>query len=90
VQWLIVGHHQAVSGRLNRLQPPQVPDSAGITKPFHYPELLARIGAVLGRVPRGLDGPVIRLGELAVKPGLAHAPRQIASSGMSGSSHVYA
>jgi DNA-binding response OmpR family regulator len=43
-----------------------VPDSAGITKPFHYPELLARIGAVLGRVSRGRDRLVIRHGELAV------------------------
>jgi hypothetical protein len=37
-----------------------VPDSASITKPFHYPELLARIGAVLGRVSRGRDRQVIR------------------------------
>ena len=37
-----------------------------VTKPFHYPELLARIGAVLGRVSRGRDRQVIRYGELAV------------------------
>jgi two-component system, OmpR family, copper resistance phosphate regulon response regulator CusR len=43
-----------------------VPDSAGITKPFHYPELLARIGAVLGRVSRSRDRQIIRHGELAV------------------------
>ena len=37
-----------------------------VTKPFHYPELLARIGAVLARVSRGRDRQVIRHGELAV------------------------
>jgi DNA-binding response OmpR family regulator len=37
-----------------------------VTKPFHYPELLARIGAVLGRVSRGRDREVIRHADLAV------------------------
>ena len=37
-----------------------------VTKPFHYPELLARIGAVLGRVARGRDRQVIRHADLAV------------------------
>jgi DNA-binding response OmpR family regulator len=37
-----------------------------VTKPFHYPELLARIGAVLARASRGRDRQVIRHGELAV------------------------
>jgi DNA-binding response OmpR family regulator len=37
-----------------------VPESAGVTKPFHYPELLARIGAVLGRVSHARDREVIR------------------------------
>ena len=37
-----------------------------VTKPFHYPELLARIGAVLGRVARSRDRQVIRHGDLAV------------------------
>ncbi len=37
-----------------------------VTKPFHYPELLARIGAVLGRISRARDRQVIRHGELAV------------------------
>jgi DNA-binding response OmpR family regulator len=37
-----------------------------VTKPFHYPELLARIGAVLARVSRSRDREVIRHGELTV------------------------
>jgi DNA-binding response OmpR family regulator len=37
-----------------------------VTKPFHYPELLARIGAVLARVSRSRERDVIRHGELAV------------------------
>ena len=43
-----------------------MPESAGITKPFHYPELLARIGAILARVSRSRDREVIRHGELTV------------------------
>jgi two-component system response regulator ResD len=42
-----------------------VPDSAGITKPFHYPELLARIGAVLKRVSRARDAHQMRYGDLS-------------------------
>jgi DNA-binding response OmpR family regulator len=41
-------------------------NKCGNAKPFHYPELLARIGAVLGRVARGRDRQVIRYGDLAV------------------------
>ena len=37
-----------------------------VTKPFHYPELLARIGAILARVSRSRDREVIRHGELTV------------------------
>jgi DNA-binding response OmpR family regulator len=37
-----------------------------VTKPFHYPELLARIGAVLGRVSRSREREIIRHGDLAV------------------------
>jgi DNA-binding response OmpR family regulator len=37
-----------------------------VTKPFHYPELLARIGAILARVSRSRDRDVIRHGELTV------------------------
>ena len=37
-----------------------------VTKPFHYPELLARIGAILGRVSRSRDREVIRHGDLTV------------------------
>jgi DNA-binding response OmpR family regulator len=37
-----------------------------VTKPFHYPELLARIGAVLGRVSRSRDREVIRHRDLSV------------------------
>lgn len=37
-----------------------------VTKPFHYPELLARIRAVLGRVSRSRDRQAIRHGDLAV------------------------
>jgi DNA-binding response OmpR family regulator len=44
----------------------EVPRAVGITKPFHHPELLARIGAVLGRVARSRDRRVVRYGELAV------------------------
>src|SRR4051794_13650699 len=43
-----------------------VPAAASITKPFHYPELLARIGAILARVSRSRDREVIRHGELTV------------------------
>jgi DNA-binding response OmpR family regulator len=32
-----------------------VPASAGITKPFHNPELLAGMGAILARVSRSRD-----------------------------------
>jgi len=46
--------------------PRPVPDSAGITKPFHYPELLARIGAVLKRVSRAREAHEMRYGGLAV------------------------
>src|SRR6476469_5065639 len=35
-------------------------------KPFHYPELLARIGAILARVSRSRDREVIRHGDLSV------------------------
>jgi DNA-binding response OmpR family regulator len=45
----------------------QVPDSVSITKPFHYPELLARIGAVLKRVTRTRDAHQMRHGELAAR-----------------------
>jgi len=37
-----------------------------VTKPFHYPELLARIGAILARVSRSRDREVIRHGDLTV------------------------
>jgi DNA-binding response OmpR family regulator len=37
-----------------------------VTKPFHYPELLARIGAILARVSRSRDRDVIRHGELTI------------------------
>jgi DNA-binding response OmpR family regulator len=37
-----------------------------VTKPFHYPELLARIGAVLKRVTRARDRHTIRIGDLVV------------------------
>jgi len=37
-----------------------------VTKPFHYPELLARIGAILARVSRSRDREVIRHGDLSV------------------------
>ena len=37
-----------------------------VTKPFHYPELLARIGAVLKRVSRARDAHQMRYGELSV------------------------
>ncbi len=38
-----------------------------LTKPFHYPELLARIAAVLRRRAGRRDGP-IRVGELVIDP----------------------
>jgi DNA-binding response OmpR family regulator len=38
-----------------------------LTKPFHYPELLARIAAVLRRRAGRRDGPV-RVGELVIDP----------------------
>ena len=37
-----------------------------VTKPFHYPELLARIGAILARVSRSREREVIRHGDLTV------------------------
>jgi DNA-binding response OmpR family regulator len=37
-----------------------------VTKPFHYPELLARIAALLKRVSRAHDRHVIRVGDLVV------------------------
>ena len=37
-----------------------------VTKPFHYPELLARIGAVLKRVTRARDAHQLSYGDLAV------------------------
>jgi DNA-binding response OmpR family regulator len=37
-----------------------------VTKPFHYPELLARIGAVLKRVSRARERHLMRVGELVV------------------------
>src|SRR6476661_10856673 len=37
-----------------------------VTKPFHYPELLARIGAVLKRVSRVANRDQLRVGELVV------------------------
>jgi len=37
-----------------------------VTKPFHYPELLARIGAVLKRVTRARERHTIRIGDLVV------------------------
>lgn len=38
-----------------------------LTKPFHYPELRARIASVLRRRPAGREGP-IRVGDLTVNP----------------------
>jgi DNA-binding response OmpR family regulator len=38
-----------------------------VVKPFHYPELLARIGAVLRRRQRRRQGP-LRVGDLALNP----------------------
>ena len=37
-----------------------------VTKPFHYPELLARIGAVLKRVTRARERHTMRVGDLVV------------------------
>ena len=37
-----------------------------VTKPFHYPELLARIGAVLKRVTRARDAHELSYGDLVV------------------------
>src|SRR3954451_3597849 len=37
-----------------------------VTKPFHYPELLARIGGLLKRSQRVRDGHVIRVADLAL------------------------
>ena len=37
-----------------------------VTKPFHYPELLARIGAVTGRASRGRERNQLRHGDLVV------------------------
>ena len=42
------------------------PNKYGNAKPFHYPELLARIGAILARVSRSRDREVIRHGDLTV------------------------
>jgi DNA-binding response OmpR family regulator len=44
-----------------------------VVKPFHYPELAARIGNVLRRSRRRLSGP-LRVGELVVDP-VAHRVR---------------
>jgi DNA-binding response OmpR family regulator len=38
-----------------------------VGKPFHYPELVARLGAILRRRAGRRDGP-IRVGELVVDP----------------------
>jgi Transcriptional regulatory protein, C terminal len=43
-----------------------VPKAAGITKPFHYPELLARIGVLLKRVSRVRESHLLRCGALTV------------------------
>jgi DNA-binding response OmpR family regulator len=43
-----------------------VPGTAGITKPFHYPELLARIGVLLKRVSRVRESHLLRSGALTV------------------------
>jgi DNA-binding response OmpR family regulator len=37
-----------------------------VTKPFHYPELLARIGAVLSRVARSRDRHQLRVADMVV------------------------
>ncbi|MGN6380325.1 MAG: response regulator transcription factor [Gaiellales bacterium] len=37
-----------------------------VTKPFHYPELLARIGAILKRVAKARERHLVRVGELVV------------------------
>ncbi len=42
-------------------------DKEYVVKPFHYPELRARIGAVLRRRDERRDGP-LRVGELVVDP----------------------
>ena len=43
-----------------------MPAPARITKPFHYSELLARIGAVLMRMARARRGHELRHGDLLV------------------------
>ena len=43
-----------------------MPAPARITKPFHYSELLARIGAVLMRMARARRGHELRYGDLLV------------------------
>ena len=43
-----------------------MPDSTGITKPSHYPELLARIGGLLKRVSRVDERYLLAVGELVV------------------------
>ena len=37
-----------------------------VTKPFHYPELLARIAALIKRATRVNEGHLLRVGELVV------------------------
>ena len=41
-----------------------------VVKPFHYPELVARIGAVLRRANGRRDRGVLQVGELRIDPGL--------------------
>ena len=55
-----------------------MPDPAGITKPFHYPELLARIGALMKRVSRARERHVIRVGDLVVNT----MSREVTMAGM--------
>ena len=49
-----------------------------VTKPFHYPELLARIGALLKRVSRARDRHIIRVGDLVVNT----MSREVTMAGM--------
>ena len=49
-----------------------------VTKPFHYPELLARIGAVTKRVSRVREKHLLRVGELVVNT----MSREVALGGM--------
>jgi DNA-binding response OmpR family regulator len=55
-----------------------VPEIAGITKPFHYPQLLARIGAVLKRVSRARDAHRLTYGE----PVVNELSREVTGAGM--------